>query len=401
MSKNSQVAIIPCASYEPAAVDRAVSDGLACLGGLEGLVDPQEQVLLKPNLLKKADPALAITTHPAVFSAVARCLKTYGCRHMTYGDSPGMHPFPDAAGVSGIARAAQALEIAPGDFAEGVPFAYPEGRTAQMFTVSRAVLQADCIINICKMKTHALERITGAVKNMYGCIQGTHKSAGHVRYPSAQHFASMLCDLHGAVKPRLHIMDGVVAMEGNGPASGSPVDMGVLLFSTDPVALDTVFCRLIHLDPALVPTNFCGEQYGIGTMRPERIELLTIERTGAKGEEAAAPCQITLEEAVARWGKPDFDVDRNPVSERRMWKLLRRVMKPLQQRPQISKDLCVRCGICVESCPVEGKAITFQKGKDHPPVYDYTKCIRCYCCQEMCPKKAIKVRTPWIARLIR
>ena len=311
-----------------------------------------------------------------------------------------MQSFQDTARASGMRQAAEELGIVPGNFTEHTVLKYPEGKTAKEFTVSRAVTEADAIVNICKMKTHALERITGAVKNMYGCIHGTHKAAGHAVYPSATHFASMLCDLHGAVKPRLHIMDGIVAMEGNGPSSGTPVSMGLLLFSEDPVALDTVFCRLIHLEPSLVPTNFCGRQYGIGTMEETRIKLLTVDR-GASCDEDLPVRELTMEELVSRWGHPDFSVDRNPASEREEWKLLRRVMKPFQQRPQIHPERCIRCGICVESCPVEGKAVAFKKGRNKPPVYDYVKCIRCYCCQEMCPKKAIDVKNSWLSRLLR
>ena len=400
MEKISKVAVIPCASYDQSEVDRAVRDGLACLGGLDDMIGQSEKILLKPNLLKKADAAQAITTHPSVFSGVCRCLKEYGCESVYYGDSPAMQPFQDAARAAGLQREAEEHGVLPGNFSESTILRYPEGRTAREFIVSRAVADADAVVNICKMKTHALERITGAVKNMYGCIHGAHKSAGHVNYPSARHFASMLCDLHGAVKPRLHIMDGIVAMEGNGPSSGTPVSMGVLLFSRDPVALDTVFCRLIDLDPALVPTNFCGQQYGIGTMEEEKICLMTVDRTDGSGGESSVR-SLTMEEAVRRWGNPDFVVDRNPASEREEWKLLRRVMKPFQQRPRIHPERCIRCGICVDSCPVEGKAVAFKKGKERPPVYDYTKCIRCYCCQEMCPQRAIDVKHSWLSRLIR
>ncbi len=438
MEKISKVAVIPCPSYDQVQVEQAVCDGLRCLGGLNGIVGREEKILLKLNLLKKADPDQVITTHPSVFSAVGRCLKEYGCEEICYGDSPAMQPFQDAARASGAEQAAKELGILPGNFTEHTALKYPEGRTAKEFTVSKGVVEADAIINICKMKTHALERITGAVKNMYGCIYGTHKAAGHAVYPSATHFASMLCDLHGAVKPRLHIMDGIVAMEGNGPSSGTPVSMGVLLFSEDPVALDTVFCHLIHLEPSLVPTNFCGQQYGIGTMEEEKIRLLTVDRGGFHGESVSrltfeekrsegasggeqpakeasekempreeAPAEeppirvFTMEELVSRWGHPDFSVDRNPASEREDWKLLRRVMKPFQQRPQIHPKRCIRCGICVESCPVEGKAVSFKNGREKPPVYDYVKCIRCYCCQEMCPKKAIDVKNSWLSRLLR
>src|SRR5699024_4117975 len=123
------------------------------------------------------------------------------------------------------------------------------------------------------MKTHALERVTGAVKNMYGCVCGLQKAKGHTLYPNAESFARMLIDLNQLLKPRLYLMDGIVAMEGNGPTSGDPVKMGVMLLSADPIALDAVFCRLVDLDPQMVPTNVHGMQYGLGTWKTEEIEV--------------------------------------------------------------------------------------------------------------------------------
>ena len=67
-------------------------------------------------------------------------------------------------------------------------------------------------------------------------------------------------------------------------------------------------------------------------------------------------------------------------------------MTRLARRPVIDTSKCVKCGICVNHCPVPGKAVEFKNGKDNPPVYDYKKCIRCYCCQEMCPKHAISAK---------
>ena len=71
------------------------------------------------------------------------------------------------------------------------------------------------------------------------------------------------------------------------------------------------------------------------------------------------------------------------------------------RKPFIVKDVCQKCGICVEVCPLEEKALSFKNNdKTNPPLYDYNKCIRCYCCQEMCPYKAIKTKTPVIGRIV-
>ena len=72
----------------------------------------------------------------------------------------------------------------------------------------------------------------------------------------------------------------------------------------------------------------------------------------------------------------------------------------LVAKPVILPEKCTKCGTCVQSCPVEGKAVNWLNG-DHSmaPVYDYKKCIRCYCCQEMCPEGAIVLKDPIIIKV--
>lgn len=241
----------------------------------------------------------------------------------------------------------------------------------------------DAIINLCKMKTHQLERITGAMKNTFGCVYGFNKGASHARFPNADVFGRMIADLNRLVRPRLHIMDGIMAMEGNGPQSGDPTPMYVILASTDPVALDTVFCRLVNLDPELVATNLYGQKYGIGTCKTEDIVLMTEEG------------DISMEEAVSRWGNPDFNVERDP-GFRGQFKSIRFLQPLLDRKPYVKKENCIGCGVCIQACPLDEKAIYMKKGK---PAYRYRKCIKCYCCQEMCPEKAIDVKTTRLAKI--
>ena len=380
--KRSRVVLAPCPDYEEEKVYRALREGLGLLGGIGAFAGPGERVLIKPNLVRRADVSRAVTTHPAVLAAVARLLREAGVTDVAAGDSCGIGTAADAAAGAGIQKALEPYGVPVIEFtgAGKIPF---DGVQAGSFYLSREVLEADALINVCKMKTHALERVTGAVKNLYGCVHGLHKAKGHTQYPSADSFARMLVDLNRLVKPRLHIMDGIVAMEGNGPTSGDPVSMGVLLISEDPVALDSVFCRLIHLDPRMVPTNYHGEKMGLGFWQEENICLLTPGQDG--------PEELSMDEAVRRYGREAFRVDRRKARTG-LWVRLARVFNLFQKRPYVDKNLCVKCGICVESCPVEGKALHFADGRKEPPVYDYKKCIRCFCCQEMCPHKAIKVK---------
>jgi len=381
----SKVAVIPCEGYGENKVQEAIERGIDLLGGWESFMKPDEKILLKPNLLNRADPDRAVTTHPAVFEAVARNLREKGFRRLSYGDSPG-HPgsVEKTAEICGIKAVADRLEIPLADFTRSRTVDFVRGRTSRKFEISQGVLDSDGIVSLCKMKTHQLERITGGVKNMFGCVYGMNKGASHAKYPDAESFAQMLIDLNHLLKARLHIMDGIIAMEGNGPASGTPVKMNVILISADPVALDATFCRLVDLDPSTIPTAFYGAIFGLGHWKEGDIEILGVDR-------------------LDDYCNPHFEVMREK-SYGGKWAYLDK-LKFLARKPVILKNKCIRCGACVAACPLEEKALLFPtvEGKTSQtseekevPVYDYKKCIRCFCCQEMCPEQAIIVKRKFI-----
>ena len=378
----SKVVLLPCGEYDEEKVYTLLKQGLYLVGGVEALIPKDAKILLNPNLLKRAEVEKAVITHPVVVGAFARILRENGYEQIVLADSCGHGTTQAVIRGTGMDTYLEKYHIPAVDYSEGVKgikVDYPQGIQAKEFILPKELLEQNCVISLSKMKTHALERITGAVKNSYGFVYGFHKAKGHTQYPSADSFARMLIDLNKCVAPKLYVMDGIVAMEGNGPGSGDPVQMNVMLMSTDPVALDSVFSRLVYLKPEMVPTNYHGEKMGLGTWKEEEITLLTPD-----GE-------ISMSEAVKRYGNPQFNVDRTEV-RKNIWTRMAGALNIFQKKPYIEADKCVRCGICVQSCPVPGKAVDFRKGKGKPPVYDYKKCIRCFCCQEMCPKKAIKVK---------
>ncbi len=375
----SKVVLLPCSEYNEEKIYTLLKEGLDFLGGVEHLIPKEKKILLKPNLLKKAEVEKAVITHPTIVGVFARILKEAGYENIVLADSCGHGTTKAVIRGTGMETYLEKYHISAIDYSEGVKVEYPQGIQAKEFILPKELVEQDCVVSLSKMKTHALERITGAVKNSYGFVYGFHKAKGHTQYPSADSFARMLIDLNKCVAPKLYVMDGIVAMEGNGPGSGDPTAMNVILMSADPVALDSVFARLIYLKPELVPTNYHGEKMGLGTWKEEKISLVTPE-----GE-------ISMDEAVRRYGNPDFNVDRTEV-RKNIWTRMAGALKIFQKKPYIDLEKCVRCGICVQSCPVPGKALNFRNGREKPPVYDYRKCIRCFCCQEMCPKKAIKVK---------
>lgn len=372
----AKLALIPVAKYDEQLVYDAVKKGFELLGGIEQFVSTEEKILVKPNLLFGAAPEKAVTTHPDVLGAVFRCLREAGCKDLCYGDSSGspVAVLEKTVEISGLKPMAEKYSVPLGDFGSAVNVSYPEGKTAKKFPICKAAVDADAIISVCKMKTHALENITGAVKNQYGLIYSANKALGHAKYPNSKIFADMMADLNNCIKPRFYVMDGILAMEGNGPGSGDPTPMNVILMSADPVALDSVFAKLIYLEPENVPTCTSGAAYGLGTMDFSEIEILTPD--GA----------VTADQAQKSFGNADFKVNRKKISFWRASSLLPSLSSKLH-KPVVDLNKCVGCGICQEACPVEGKAVHSGNGKKAE--YDYKKCIRCYCCQEMCPAKAI------------
>lgn len=380
MGRSAKVAIVRCGSYQPDEVKAAVEKGLDLLGGIDNFAKKNEQILLKPNILSGESPDKCIGPHPVVFQAIAESFQETGAK-LSFGDSPGFGNPKGNARKAGFLAIADSLGIPFADFETAVTLPNPDGKLVNKFEIAKGVAESDGLISISKFKTHALTRITGAIKNQFGCVPGPRKAEYHSVLPNAMQFSKMLVDLNILLKPRLYIMDGVMAMEGNGPRNGNPTPMNVLLFSTDPVALDSIVCRLIDLDVNLVEPLVVGEEFGLGTMSD--VELI--------GEQ--------IDNFINR----DFNVNRStvPTTEGLSFLSSDFMRKYSAPRPTINPDMCTRCGTCVSVCPAEPKALDWKDGnRKDPPVYDYSKCIRCYCCQELCPENAIFVKIPLLGKLI-
>lgn len=375
--KTSKVALVKCGSYEHAEVKEAVGKGLELIGGVNSLVKPGEKILLKPNLLAAELPEKCVTTHPAVFKAVAETLMKTGAK-ISFGDSPALGSPEKAARKAGIMAAAEDLGIMLADFKNGREVVFEKGIQNKKFIIAQGILACDGLVSLPKFKTHGLTLLTGAIKNQFGCIPGVLKGEFHVKLPRLEDFARMLVDLNCLLRPRLYVMDAVMAMEGNGPRGGTPRFMGVLLFSTDPVALDATACRLVGVRPDEVLTLKYGQQSGLGVFKSEDIEIVG--------------------ETLASLKVEGFARGKKAASFGGSSKRLRNFVVP---RPRIKAGSCKQCGICVEMCPLKPSAVDWMKDdKSQPPVYNYNDCIRCYCCQELCPEGAIELHTPWTGRLL-
>jgi uncharacterized protein (DUF362 family)/Pyruvate/2-oxoacid:ferredoxin oxidoreductase delta subunit len=374
----SIVSIARCNEYDLSKVSKSLTEVLEPIGGINAFVKPGNTVLIKINLLRGCEPDKAVTTHPTVIEAVIRAVQEAGGTPVA-GDSPGgpnmQRQIDKLVQVTGV------KEVCDRTGAEFVLFdrdtttiKSPEAKLFTSFTTGHIVSEADVIITLPKLKTHGLMKFTGAVKVLFGVIPGLEKAQFHLKVPDRMDFADMLLDIYLAVKPALSIMDGVIAMEGDGPSGGDPKHIGALFASTDSIALDCVASSVIGFNPLDVYTNKAAVVRGL------IANIDDIEITGAP-----------LAEII----DPDFKHPKGELADEKAPGWLVGSLKSLAtSMPYLAiPDICSGCGTCKQSCPAG--AITYV---DKKPTFDYDKCIRCYCCEELCPEVAIKRKNHWLVR---
>jgi uncharacterized protein (DUF362 family)/Pyruvate/2-oxoacid:ferredoxin oxidoreductase delta subunit len=344
-------------------------------------VSPGQSVFLKVNLLSKAEPGRAVTTHPEVVRAVVRSVLAAGARQVSVGDSPGgrstaasARALFETSGIAAVCREEGATAVLLDDDVTRVPT--PDGLLYTSFNLGRAAVEADVLISMPKLKTHGFMMYTGGVKNLFGCIPGLEKAQFHLKVPDRDDFAEMLVDLMLACRPELTIMDGVVGMEGEGPAGGAPRNVGVLLASANPAALDVAASAIAGFKPMDVYTNRAAARRGLCPESTDELEVL------GDGWQSFV---------VDDFAHPDRDL--SSKLPKGLARLARRITA---SRPVLSDARgCTACRTCEQNCPV--KAIVMADGR---PSFDYDGCIRCYCCQELCPKQVIGLRRPWAVRTL-
>jgi uncharacterized protein (DUF362 family)/Pyruvate/2-oxoacid:ferredoxin oxidoreductase delta subunit len=381
----SKVAIVKCGDYEYERVKKAVRESLDLLGGISSFISPGDRVLLKVNLLIRRRPEKVTTTHPSLARALAELVLEAGA-HPIIGDSPGGYHYYTPATLEAVYETCgmkEAAELSGAELnfnTEVVDVPYPEGKLMKSIKTIKPVLEADKIINIPKIKTHAMTVYSGAVKNLFGVIPGRYKPEYHLRFEDTGDFADVLIDICSFVKPVLTVMDAVVGMQGYGPTNGSPKQVGLILSSANPYELDVAAAKIIGLKPKLIPTVRRSIDRGLCSG-----ELDTVEVVGEKPED------VSVSDFKIPTLKLSFNLY-NLLLPKFISKRLNRVMKA---KPCFDFETCKGCGQCARGCPPQ--AIEMVDGK---PVMNLDKCIRCFCCHELCNYNAVEIKRPWWLRLL-
>ncbi len=373
------VALRHADAYEPEAL-RAALEEMGTQLGIGVSHFSGRRVVVKPNLVAAMRPDLAATTEPALLGAVADFLRAHGAGEILVAESPG-GIYSEAVlrhiySVCGIAEAAEAASLTLNTDTSSVTVSCPDGKVCHSFSVIRPIAEADVIIDLCRLKAHALTRLSCAVKNFFGVVPGVEKFEMHSAYPTMPVFSEMLVDLCGMLC-RTHevwaICDAITAMEGNGPTGGTPRPRGVLLMSASPFCLDLAAERLVGWD-GTIPTTQAAAARGLCPASPDEVTMVGGD----------APPRILKD-----FREPD-------TSSQHFLRNLPNFMggrfaRSMSPRPVIDRARCLGCGVCVRSCPRHTIVMETARGKKRARIRP-DGCIRCFCCQELCPHRAVKIR---------
>jgi uncharacterized protein (DUF362 family) len=249
-SLRAEVFIARARSYDDD-LERIIADGLAALGlGTRWVAG--KSVLLKPNLVEPSREAPHINTHPKVVRAAAEVFRRLGAREVIVAEGQGhCRDTEYVLEQSGLGRVLDEAKLDFLDLNHDDVYTVPNRTrftTMKQLTLPAALRRADVIVSMPKMKTHHWAGVTLSMKNLFGVMPGVvygwpKNVLHHAGIPGS------ILDINAAVAPHLAIVDGIVAMEGDGPIMGTPRNAGLIVMGRNLPAVDATAVRLMGLDP--------------------------------------------------------------------------------------------------------------------------------------------------------
>ena len=326
-----------------------------------------KKVAVKVNALKAGDPdRQAFVTHYKVLEAVIEELEKLKPAQILVGDSVGTESYGNTDHVFQVSRLKEVAGAYYRNFSKNLRLVELEKPFKRTVAVLNDVLESDVYISVPKMKTHGLTMLSGAVKNNFGLLAGAQKSWYHYYCVKPEIFAEILVEMFRLRPPDFVIMDGILAMEGYGPASPETRWVNRILASNDGVALDTVLAGMVGFNLDDVPYLRLARDLRLGETDLTAIEIEGEASTIHDYHRPAPPEATYSYRAGVGSGKTSIEFYRQRVS----------------YRPVISAERCHHpggCTACVDICPA--KALI---PGDPTPAKEISKCILCSACKEVC-----------------
>lgn len=332
-----------------------------------------KKVAIKVNALKAGDPDLhAYVTNYKLVEAVVERVAAMQPAQIVVGDSVGTEFYGNSEHVFNVMHLKRAAGPYYRNFSRNLEVVELERPFKRKVAVLKDVLEADVYISVPKMKTHGLTILSGSIKNNYGLLAGAQKSWYHYFSVEPEVFARVVVEMFRLRPPDLVILDGILAMEGYGPASPETRQVNKVLASDDPVALDTVQARIIGLTADDIPHLRIARDLGYGEGDPDKIEIIGDASTIAEYHRPSPPEKSYSYRAGVGSGKTSIEYYRQRVA----------------YRPVISSERCRHnqgCRACIEICPANGLS-----PGEAVPAKDVSKCMLCSACREVCEYSALE-----------
>jgi len=267
----SRVAIEHLERYGGDEIEMGLRNLFDNLGGLQSLIPPHtRRVLVKPNIVFANSWETGQTTNLVLLEKLVGMIRALGL-NVVVGEGPGM---PDALEKIGLTEICRRLGVPLYDFKKGEPVtvAIPDGTAIKSIIVDKALLKCDFHISLAKMKTHTEVTASLSLKNMKGLLlTDKERLKFHL-----QDVHTCLADIVRVFRPHLAIVEGLIGLQGMGPGKpGHPIDLGLLVGGTDPLAVDAVcVAKIMRHDPRKIKYLRLAWEHGCGNIDMEKIEIL-------------------------------------------------------------------------------------------------------------------------------
>jgi uncharacterized protein (DUF362 family)/ferredoxin len=352
-------------------------------------------IIIKPNLNSDLDALTGNTTDLRILGAVIRNLKERGYKNITIVEGPngGFH----RDGIDVFARnSIDKIALYYGCKFKDVnyekdtlPLEFEGSGTVE---IARVFKDCDFFINIPKLKTHYETLISVALKSLIGTLVGQpNKAKAHTS------LHENILRLNDSIQADLHIVDGLIAMEGTGPSAGKPVQANLIIVGTNPYEIDIIASVIMGFEPKLAPLIQKAVETGrISSSFVDEIasiELPVVAKHFERPRPGFLAKMVVMPSlsAVVRKVKNHSIVSNllKIVAVRRLMLFLgltQEVIIPQDRNVKIkfNRDRCISCGKCSRYCP---QTLELPKSLEQ----ENDSCINCLYCYAVCPADAIEV----------